>query len=348
MDLSVVTVVWNNVEELGPFLSSIQEQGLEGVEVIFVDNGSTDGSIEWLRQRDDVVLIENGLNAGYPAAMNRGVQEAQGDLLLLCNPDLVFRPGSLPALRDTLVASPDTGGVGPVIETPADPPELYPIQRTDLGLAYGWSFFSGLRDRFTARWANRDRTTDLEVISPDGLPVDLPWLHGCCGMFRRSALDSVGGGFDPRFFMYFEDTDLGRCLRQKGWRLQLVPEARVLHLEEQSAGLVKVKTRTYFMESWHKYLRKHRSWGYRVVAYCVVLAALGAQFALQTIKSCLGRSSLRPVYAAYLWTHLTAPWRDLERERELQVMEQELRWDPTGLGARFPHGAWQALSSDRS
>ena len=325
IELTVVTVTWNNRDVVEPMLESLFEQIDRATsEVIVVDNDSADGTVEYLRGRGDVTVIENGVNAGYGVAMNRGARAARGRAVMLCNPDLVFRPGSVRALTDALAQSPQLGGVSPVVELPGDPPPVCPLLATDPGIYYGWSYFSGLQSRFAG-----SRTVNWNFdFSPHKTTGDLPWIHGCCGLYRREALAAVGGGFDERYFMFFEDADLGRSLRALGWRLSMARESRVLHMEGQSTRRVAVRSRVFFLESWHQYHRKHSRLPLRVAAYGVVLVALLLQAFLQLVRFPFVRGRYLPVFVALLGTHLSVPWRNLDRERTQQLADLKSRWRP--------------------
>ena len=271
-----------------------------------------------------MTVIENGVNAGYPVAMNRGARIARGEFVMLCNPDLVFRPGSLAEMVRELREDRTLGAVSPVIEVPTEPVSSYPLLAGDPGLWYGFAHFSGIMQKLrNRRWINwhLDYTPELN----EG---EIPWVHGCCGLFRRKALEPLGGGFDERYFIYFEDADLGRCLRDDYWRMKMARGARVLHLEDQSCRRIAVASRRYFIESWHKYHRKHSSLPYRIVAWWTVAAALGLQLAVQLLKLPFGRAAYFPVIREYWRHHIRAPWSDLEGERERERAEIETRMRP--------------------
>jgi GT2 family glycosyltransferase len=170
-------------------------------------------------------------------------------------------------------------------------------------------------------------------FAPEKNEGEIPWIHGCCGMYRRAALVPLGGGFDERFFIYFEDADLGRSLRKAGWRLRVAREARVLHLEDQTCKRVAVRSRKWFIESWHKYQRKHARLPYRALAWWVVAAALSLQLAVQVLKRPLGRATYFPVILEYWRHHLRAPFGDFEGERERELAETKARFRPVTLEA---------------
>jgi len=341
IELSIVAVVWNDLEVVRGMLESVfAEVDRSRTEVVLVDNGSTDGTIDYLRGRGDVTVIENGVNAGYPTAMNRGARIARGTYVMLANPDLVFRPGALAAMVRALERDRSLGGVSPVIEVLPEPATVYPLLAGDPGLWYGFAHFSGLMQRFRG---NRRVNFHLD-FSPERTEGEIPWIHGCCGMYRRTALEPLGGGFDERFFIYFEDADLGRSLRRAGWRLAIARDARVLHLEDRTCKRVAVRSRKWFIESWHKYHRKHSGLAYRVVAWWVIAAALGLQLAVQLVKLPLRRATYFGVIREYARHHLRAPFADLEGERERELAETRAKFRPY---AREAGSATPSASTER-
>ena len=324
--INVVSVVWNNRDALPRFLDSVVHQVVPGfeVEVVVVDNGSDDGSIEYLRSRSDILFIDSGVNAGFPAGMNRGVEASDGEYVVMCTDDLIFRPGTLAALADALDRDETLGGVAPLIETSPEGDHLYPVATRHPGVAYGWSFFSGLQSKFpNSKWAAVGLERDF-----DDFDRDLPWLHGCCGMYRRRALDSVGGGFDECFFMYFEDADLGRRLTEAEWRLRRIPEARIFHAEIHPNRQQRSPTRRFFVESWHRYVARYESWPVRQVAHVAVFFGLLLQVGAQALRRLLRRSHSYGVFSQYLRTHLRSWFGGIDYDRRAEIEAHKKAWNP--------------------
>lgn len=139
--------------------------------------------------------------------------------VLVANPDIVFSAGALDALLAAAGRWPRAGSLGPLIRTGG---EVYPSARLQpsLGRGIGHAVFAAI-------WPSNPWT---RAYRQDGAVAERPagWLSGSCVLLRREAWDSVDG-FDPRFFMYFEDVDLGDRLGRAGWLNVYVPGAEVVH-----------------------------------------------------------------------------------------------------------------------
>lgn len=215
-------------EALLACVASLRAEGVD--EVVVVDNASTDGSAERLQSEDGAVrMVRAGRNLGYGAGANRGLALLHGELVLVCNPDVVVHPGALALLADALRADSVVAVVGPRILEPDG--TRYPSARrfpswTD---ALGHALLGTLRpgNRFTRMYRMADLATD-KISTVD-------WVSGACFLARRRALEEIGG-FDERYFMYLEDTDLCWRLSRAGYRVAYVPEAAVSHIQGLSTA----------------------------------------------------------------------------------------------------------------
>ena len=213
--------------ESGTALSRcVEDLRAEGiVELVVVDNGSRDGSVDLVRQRfPGVSVVVTGRNLGYGAAANRGVAVTTLPSVLVCNPDVEVRSGALGALAGALAADPRCALVGPLIRDPAG--ARYPSARSFPSMvdAAGHAAF-GLfvpDNRFTRSYQN----AHLGAVGVAYEPVD--WVSGACFLVRRSAFEEVGG-FDESYFMYAEDVDLCWRLGRAGWGVTYAPGAEVTH-----------------------------------------------------------------------------------------------------------------------
>ena len=220
--LPVVVVTYSPGATLEGFLESLPLATRRPVEVILADNGSTDGAPERAAARyPHVRLLPTGGNVGYGAAVNAGVAGLTGDYVLVANPDVRFEAGAVDELLAVAARWPRAGTVGPAIRTPEG--ALYPSARdlpslsTGIGHALvGW-LWPG--NPWTARY-RREREAPRE--RPAG------WLSGSCLLVDLEAFRSVGG-FDPAYFMYFEDVDLAERMGRRGWLHIYAPSAVVVH-----------------------------------------------------------------------------------------------------------------------
>jgi N-acetylglucosaminyl-diphospho-decaprenol L-rhamnosyltransferase len=220
--LRVVAVTYSPGESLTAFLDSLPDATRRPVDVVLADNGSTDGSPERAaRTRDDVRFLPTGGNIGYGAAVNAGLADVREGWALVANPDVVLDPGSVDELLAVAARWPRAAMVGPAIRTPDG--VLYPSARdlpslsTGAGHALlGWAWPA---NPWTARY-RREREAPRE--RPAG------WLSGSCFLLDLAAFHAVGG-YDPGYFMYFEDVDLGERLGRAGYLSVYAPSASVAH-----------------------------------------------------------------------------------------------------------------------
>ena len=219
--VGVVVVTYSPGDTLDGFLDTLEKATTRPVSVVLADNGSTDGSPERAAARDGVRLLRTGGNLGYGRAANLGVPAAPGDWVVVANPDVRWEPGALDTLLDAVARWPRAGVLGPMILS-ADG-TLYPSARElpDLtrGIGHalcGWWWPS---NPWTAAY-RRERGAPVERLAG--------WLSGSCMLLRREAFDAVGG-FDPAYFMYFEDLDLCERIGRAGWQNVYVPTAVIVH-----------------------------------------------------------------------------------------------------------------------
>ncbi len=189
---------------------------------MLADNGSTDGSVETAARRPGVRLVSTGGNVGYGQAANIGVRTTTSEFVVVANPDVVWKPGALDELLAATERWPRGASFGPLIRTPDG--AIYPSARQipSIGRGIGHALCGWW-------WPSNPWTASYRVENID--PVERPagWLSGSCVLLRRAAFDAVGG-FDPGYFMYFEDLDLGQRLMTAGWQNIYVPSASVTHL----------------------------------------------------------------------------------------------------------------------
>lgn len=230
--LGVVTVTYNSANEIAPFLTSITQATSEKTDVIVVDNASKDRDpIRTASAAHQARYIQLDENRGYGGGVNAGTALLVDscDAVLISNPDVLLGPGSLDALVTTLRENPDIGAVGPRILT--EDGETYPSARELPSLAggVGHALFSRIwpSNPWTQRYHNEKIDTRQEA--------SVGWLSGACLLVRRQAFEDIKG-FDESFFMYFEDVDLGRRLRAKGWQNYYLPSATVVHMGARSTS----------------------------------------------------------------------------------------------------------------
>ncbi|WP_199439468.1 glycosyltransferase family 2 protein [Umezawaea beigongshangensis] len=253
-DLAVVTVTYSPGETLDLFLETLAKATSRPVRVVLADNGSTDGVPERAAaEREDVVFLPTGENLGYGGAANRGVADLPPDVgwVVVANPDLEWGPGSLDALLEAAGRWPRGGAFGPLIREPNG--EVYPSARLlpSLGRGIGHGVFAKV---WPANPWTREYRQEKAVVAERAAG----WLSGSCLLLRREAFDSVDG-FDSRYFMYFEDVDLGDRLGRAGWLNVFVPGAEVVHIGGHSTGRSSARMLAAHHSSAYRYLAdRHR------------------------------------------------------------------------------------------
>ena len=222
--IGLVTITYSPGESLAALLDSIPMATSRQVSVVLADNGSTDGSVEAAAGRPGIRLVRTGGNVGYGAAANAGVAVLDPAIawVLVINPDVVLGQGSIDALLEAATRHPEAGAFGPLITTPDG--VVYPSARhlPSVGLGVGHALFGWW-------WPSNPWTRAYRQDMTAPIERTTGWLSGSCLLLRRAAFSAVDG-FDPAYFMYFEDVDLGDRLARAGWASVYCPTARVVHL----------------------------------------------------------------------------------------------------------------------
>ena len=223
-EVSVIVVNWNRRDMLRGSLESLQRQEGPTHEIIVVDNGSTDGSVDMIAElRFSVSLIQNSENRGFCAANNQGILAAKGQYIALLNNDAEAQPGWLASCVQAMEQSPDVGMVASKVVFFDEPGRIdkaghliYPDGQN--------------RGRGTGEWDNGQYDREEEALWPDG----------CAALYRKSMLDEIGG-FDEDLFAYGDDAELGLRARLAGWRCIYTPRAVVRHRRSATLGVMSAR-----------------------------------------------------------------------------------------------------------
>jgi len=290
--VGVVVVTYSPGEALDRFLDTLDKATTRAYGVVLADNGSTDGAPERAAPRTGVMLLRTGGNLGYGRAANLAVPEAPGDWVVVANPDVAWEPGALDTLLDAAERWPRAGALGPAILSTDG--TLYPSARAlpSLGRGIGHAVFGWWwpSNPWTAAY-RRER----------GAPVEGPagWLSGSCLLVRRAAFDAVGG-FDPAYFMYFEDLDLCERLGRVGWESVYVPSAVVTHEGGHATSRSPAAMVAAHHESAYRYLsRRYAGWRWLPVRLAL-RAGLAARLALSRVVRRVGEGARSTRSAATL------------------------------------------------
>jgi GT2 family glycosyltransferase len=292
VDISVVIVSWNTRDLLSRCVASVIRQA-EGarlhVEIIVVDNASSDGTTDFLNQEyPGVTVIALQENRGFAAANNLGIARARGAEILLLNPDTEMLPGSLTALHQGLRASPRVGMAGALLLNP------------DGSLQSAGYRFPDLVQTFLDIFPIHPRLIDSRLngrMPPgDGLsPLAIDHPLGACMLVRRAVIDQVGM-LDDRYFMYSEEVDWCRRIRAAGWAILTAPAARVIHYGGQSTSQMPDAMFLQLHRSRNRYFRRYHSPAF--VRAVGTLMRIGA--AWQAVRARLGGNAGQAQRAAAL------------------------------------------------
>lgn len=225
MDIStpirIVTVAYNPGDELQSFVDSLAEATSYPYEVVICDNGEESHVVDDVAQQCGARVIRSGENLGYGKAINTGVEGYTGDWFVIANPDVSFKPGAIDTLLDETRFWPRGGAFGPRILTPDG--KVYFSARRFPHLITGTGH-AILKDV----WKSNPFSRWYQGPNLPGHSRRADWLSGACLLIRCEAFEEVGG-FDDDYFMFFEDTQLGKDMRGKKWRAVYVPRALVIH-----------------------------------------------------------------------------------------------------------------------
>lgn len=265
--MAVAVISWNTRELLQRCLATVVAEG--PAEVVVVDNGSSDGSVEMVRADFPGVrmkVLPN--NPGYGTAGNIAFTLCRAEYVLLLNSDTELRPGTLRALTAHLDRCPRAGIAGPRLLNPDGtlqkstfpfPSPVVPLVKrrpvADLVAAV-----PGLRDVFVGSWAH-DHTRRV------------PWVLGAALAIRRAAYDAVGG-FDPSYVMYYEEVDLCYRMRQAGWETHFTPATEVTHIGGASTSQRRPAMLAQLGLSAVEFHRRHHRGVIRTVAVGLVRATM--------------------------------------------------------------------------
>jgi GT2 family glycosyltransferase len=317
-DLSIVIVTWNAREVLLDALASIEREvrsrrdaGRIETETIVVDNGSVDGSAEAARAAHpwaEVIALPE--NVGFAAGNNVGLRRAKGRHCLLLNSDTVVLPDALERCVRFLDAHPDVGVVGPQLLNPDGTKQNcihnYPGFATEL-------VPKGVLETLLPRRFPSKRREHAG-------PIDVEAVLGACLFVRREVLEDVGL-MPEDYFFFLEETDWCFRIRQAGWRIVHLPDARVIHIFGASTKKkVPAETRIEYHRSLYHFFEKNRGPG-AARAVRVLRVAKGMFYAVSGL--------------------LLAPFSARQRDRwrqNLRVLAWHLRGRPADAGLRRVRG----------
>ena len=303
---TVVIVSFNTCQVLRECLESVVRNAMNlNIEILVVDNHSWDGSPEMVeREFPQVKLIRSIINLGFGAANNVALEQAQGRYYVLLNSDAFLEPGALELAICHMDETPDCGlGGGRLIGRDGS---WQPSSRSFHSLLGDAIVMTGLATKFPrSRFFGQADRTWADVFEP----AAVDWVPGAFSIIRPEVL-AKAGVFDPAFFLYYEEVDLCRRIKQKGYTIWYWPDIVVVHIggeSARSAGALSPAGRQLSalqIESELLYFRKHH--GLAGVLAAVLLGMLAD--AMETCKGLLrAKGAARAANARrHAWTLLVA------------------------------------------
>ena len=271
--VSVVIVTYNSQYVIKENLEGLLENSVS--EVFVIDNSSNDRTVEIVKNFPNVTLVENKENIGFGRANNIGARKSSLDYILFLNPDTIVEKGSIADLANYLDQNISVAAIGPALsdENGKIQPERasLPTLLTEILVLTNLHKLSFFR-RFV-----------YAIATPETI-VQVDHLMGAALMIRREVFDEVGG-FDEKFFLWFEETDLLKRVKDKEHKIVYYPKSKVVHIGSQSSKLINsVKRQHIWNRSLLYYFRKH--YGYQSVL--VLLPFVLFSYVLAAIKMMVG------------------------------------------------------------
>lgn len=268
-NLSVIVVSYNTRDVLRRCLQHLRQcaAGLS-LEILVVDNGSRDGSVEMLEgEHPEARVIRSEVNLGFGAANNRAMRLARGRYIVLLNSDAFLRPGALRGAIEHMDREPEVGlGGGRLI---GDEDSWQPSARAFPSLLNDFLILSGLASRFPhSRFFGRPDRTWADPMEA----TEVDWVPGAFSIIRTEVLAQTGF-FDEAFFLYYEEVDLCRRIKALGYKVRYWPDVVIVHLGGESSKTVRHALRSSFgsqvmlwnLRSKFLYYRKHHGAGAQLV-----------------------------------------------------------------------------------
>lgn len=273
-DLSLVILSWNTLEiTLACIESLLKNPPNVNWECILIDNASSDGSGEQLRNKygdhPNFRVILNDRNLGFTGGNNQGIELSRGNVIGFLNSDVIILDDSIQRLYDFLLSSPAYGVAGPLLTHDDNTPTTSFGYFPDFSSIFTGAFLPG------SMWGQKRRA--LGVIPDETMvsPIDVDYVSGAAFFIKREVIERVGPFDSETFFAYFEETDWCYRIKKAGYRVMFYPGAKIIHLEGKSFERMTEHRRLLIYESAKKFFRKHyylpMLWWYQL---CTVTGSL--------------------------------------------------------------------------
>ena len=279
--VSALVVSYNVRPQLLDTLHTLYATSSPEIEVVVVDNASSDGSAAAVAEQfPQTTVISLEENVGFGRANNAGLDHSTGEFVLLLNPDVLVMDGCVRELAGFMRDHPDVGAAGPRIERPDGRLDLA-ARRAFPSPSTAFYRFSGLGRLFPR--SPRFNRYNLGNLPPDQLQ-EIDSGTAACLMVRRAAIDQVGF-FDPDYFMFGEDLDLCYRLKAAGWKVFYVPTARAVHLKGSSTRQATGRMLFEFHRAMWIFYKKHDPARANPLASAIVWVGIWSRWAALRLKA---------------------------------------------------------------
>lgn len=257
-------------------------------EVIVSDNGSTDGSVEMLREEfPEVKVLTHSQNQGFSKPMNKAMQVAQGKYVLLLNPDTLVHEGAIGKLAAFLEENPKVGIVGPKVLNP-DGTLQKPCRRSEARPWDVFAYFLGLSKLFPK---NPKFSGYFMGYMDEDVVHEVHGVSGSCMLIRREVIDQIGY-LDEQFFAYQEDADYCLRARKAGWKVYYYPKAEIIHFGGMGGSKIQPwRSVIAWHKSYYLYYRKHFADDYPLLFNGFYYSLMGLKLGFALLRNMLSRSA---------------------------------------------------------
>jgi N-acetylglucosaminyl-diphospho-decaprenol L-rhamnosyltransferase len=291
IDISIIIINWNVKDLLDMCLESLHNgelaiglphDTLPTVEIIVVDSGSDDGSIEMIQEKyPGVHLLPQAENVGFTRGNNIGFREAEGDYLLLINPDTEVIDDAIYQVWDYIKLHPEVGIIGAhTLNTDGSHQSTrrrFPTLKTGI-----------FESTWLSSYAPQSVNTHYKMLDTDNHALlDVDWVQGSFMLVRREVYEQIGG-LDEGFVMYSEEMDWCKRAKDAGWTVVYHGGALITHHGGQSSGQVAAFKQIQFHTSKLRYFRKHHGYMTYLILRIIILLQFAWQLIMEGIKGLIG------------------------------------------------------------
>ena len=257
MNLSIVIVTWNTAKITQKCVQTINKF-LDNPEIIIVDNGSEDNTVELLSKEKNIKIIKNNSNLGFSKANNIGLKHVSNEFILFMNSDIELINDSINNLLEYFQKNNNIGIIGPKFLNPDLTPQasVFPRQTA--------------LNAFKEFWLNKKNAYSKYLPNTDQ-PIKVWAISGGCLLTKKSFFKSIGG-WNEKYFFYFEDMDLCRKINKKGKDIVFYPQCQIIH--HHGASGTKLAN---FQNQWKRLIPSSKIYHGKIIHYFIFLIIWSSQ-----------------------------------------------------------------------